>query len=915
MQFFDVYGKPAVLPLLSMLVFLSLITVSGSFAQTGSKTISGLVVDEKNQPLEFATVYVEALDRSFATDKNGRFKILLPNSLKEITLRITSVGRKTVHERILLKEALTRVRYTLKNNSLTLEDVKVSPLLVAGTHSNSSIVFDEEAIERTQAFSLMDVLNQLPGKASSAPTIDAPQTITLRGSLDNEYAMNNSLGIPIIVDGVRLSNDANMQSTSVSQWGMQGSILSGAHGTSSSDVPFQGMDLRDIPVENIERIEVIQGVASAEFGELTDGAIIVHTKAGRSPYHFTTNVNGASTNFSLSKGYALPGNLGAVNLGLNYARSNTDPRDKLKQYDRYGLDLKWSKTWKGGIRNTFSLHGDKKADNYFPDPDDGSLRSSFSKNHNIRISNRLNWDLKRRMARNMSLTLAFSKGRQHSYKQWLINQSPRPYTFKDTTGIYEGVILSGRYIAVEEILGKPLTGSAHLKLSTAWGKENFHHALSYGAQINYSNNGGKGIIADPNRPRWVGRNDQNLRPYAFEQIDPLINTGVYVMDNMKFPIWGKTTHANLGLRLDHQNRSTSLQPRISIRTELTKHWNTSLSFGIATKSPTLAHRSPAPSWIDIPLVVAFNSNDALYLVYSERFETENPDLKPSRSTQLEYGLGYKDAWGSIRLNAYYKANRGGFNSVKTFRTFHLPAYDYYVNADGKFEYEPNGSFTDFYDIGDYRILNVNSSDHMGIDLLWDVRELKAISTSIYGNTALIYSKENSYPDVVALTAPVELNGENIWHAVYPKRNQKGVWSMTSKISTTTHLPRLGFILMSTTDIFWLKHDVSTLRDPIQRPTEYIDSRQQWHPVTSDIAHLFPGRDVSLSDQSQPFVYASFNLSVAKEIKKRIRISITAYNVLNIRPEYRRTSASRPDEYVITTYNQPVSLTGGISFKF
>ncbi|RZL02625.1 MAG: Plug domain-containing protein, partial [Pedobacter sp.] len=190
-------------------------------------------------------------------------------------------------------------------------------------NSISSITFDEEAIERIQAFSLIDILNTLPGKQLVAPDINVAQTLTLRNTLGGTYGLNNSLGIPIIVDGIRLSNDANMQSRPATQWGI-GAVVPATNSGSATDVPFRGIDLREIPAESIEKIEVIQGVANAEYGELTDGAIIIERKAGRSPLQFTTNLNAGSYNYSLNKGFNLPRKLGGLTADLNYLSESAD---------------------------------------------------------------------------------------------------------------------------------------------------------------------------------------------------------------------------------------------------------------------------------------------------------------------------------------------------------------------------------------------------------------------------------------------------------------------------------------------------------------------------------------------------------------------------------------------------------------
>src|SRR5690606_22907967 len=155
----------------------------------------------------------------------------------------------------------------------------------------------------------------------------------------------------------------------------------------------------------------------------------------------------------------------ALNLGLNYAISNPDPRDKVKQYDRVNTSMMWSTQFHPHVKNTLSLDYSNRTDQVRMDPDDDTRQLSYSKNTSFRISNRFSWRSELPFARTINLTMSYSQQDQHSFKQWLLNQSPKGYAYKDTTGIYEGVVLSGRYIAEEEIIGKPITASANLNLS------------------------------------------------------------------------------------------------------------------------------------------------------------------------------------------------------------------------------------------------------------------------------------------------------------------------------------------------------------------------------------------------------------------------------------------------------------------
>ncbi|MCH5715183.1 TonB-dependent receptor [Niabella hibiscisoli] len=289
--------------------------------------IHGRVEDTQGKPLQFATAKL-SLDgaelASKTTNANGIFEFSSDFlGLDSITLEISHVNKAT--QTIVLKKAeyASVVKVVLANLSLTLNDVVVTGT-IKNQNSASSIVFDEEAIRQLQAFSLMDVLNTLPGRKTVAPDLQSPQTITLRTSSGGADAMNNSFGVAIFIDGIRISNETDMQSRGLSSRGLSGSYVFGLH-QSVLDVTYNGFDLRDIPMSNIASIEVIQGVGTARYGDFTNGAILITTKAGRTPYNANINFNGGSSSFSLTKGVELGGKFGALNISGGYTNSNDDP--------------------------------------------------------------------------------------------------------------------------------------------------------------------------------------------------------------------------------------------------------------------------------------------------------------------------------------------------------------------------------------------------------------------------------------------------------------------------------------------------------------------------------------------------------------------------------------------------------------
>ena len=78
---------------------------------------------------------------------------------------------------------------------------------------------------------------------------------------------------------------------------------------------LKGVDLRNIGVSNIESIEVVTGIPSVEYGDLSNGIVKINTRKGRSPFIVEMMVEPKTKQIAISKGFAL-GNLGGT-LNLN----------------------------------------------------------------------------------------------------------------------------------------------------------------------------------------------------------------------------------------------------------------------------------------------------------------------------------------------------------------------------------------------------------------------------------------------------------------------------------------------------------------------------------------------------------------------------------------------------------------------
>lgn len=883
--------------------------------------VKGWVTNQNLEPINMATVKVQNPALVLRTNEEGLFKFTLPQHYKEITLIFEVLGMATVTQKVSLP-LTSDLNIVLSNSSLTLEKVEIFYKNEA-SESNSSIVVNKEAIEQVQAFSLIDVLNTLPGKSTIAPDMHKVQNLTLRGysGMQNglsEFNSNNSMGIAVLVDGVQQFNDANLQTRSISKWGTVNGAVGQSDGSNVSNT-FSGLDLRDIPVENIEKIEIIQGVASAKYGELTDGAVIIERQAGKSPFVFTTNINGGSTNFTLNKGLRLNNRLGSVNLGMNYLNSNQDPRDKVKTYNRYAPSLMWTLPVGNFGKNTLNVEYQTRGDEVKQDPDDARLEKSFAKNRTFKISDRFKLSPSSSWLKELEFVASYQQGYQENYKQFYQNLNPQPMATKDTIGIYEGFWIPGTYMAEDWIIGKPITATANLNLVSLFETGIIAHRLGYGASYNFQNNGGKGVISDPERPRGSTRGSNSFdRPYNFTFTPDIHNMGIYVEDNMQAYLGNNLLTVIAGLRNDWQNGYSTLQPRLNMNYQLGKKVQLNYAYGIATKAPSLAYRYPFPTYIDIPLLSLYTglANQNLFLVYTDKILQDNSNLKPSKTIQQELGIRLTDKFFNLSIFGYYKQLLDGFTTQNTYNQYTLPTYDYEM-IPGGINYWETGDSMVYAAAGYNQVTNGLQSKTYGLELIMQTIKFKAINTSFnlsanysYG----VYTNKTNRVESVASAFGVGQE-ERAFYAVYNRQDYSTHFLM-SKVGSSTHIPKIGFIISINADIHWMNSTIRPSDDGL--PIAYIDQDYKYHKIDQFDAnhpiygHLKNSATANLNDKRE-HVYGYLNFSIAKEIKKNFRIAINAYNFLNLKYQETYNSASGTTTY--DDFINPVSVTAGITLKF
>lgn len=223
----------------------------------GQSITSGLVLEDvTNKPVIGAAIMFERGKNVLAiTDMNGRFQA---KDIQGKSIRISYTGFKP-----LVVKAQNNATYYLVADTNALAEVVVTAQESSGLAAAS--IIGKQAMEHLQPSSFSDLLELLPGGRSYDPMLNTPNSIRLREA--TPYGSTNygtsSLGTSFVVDGVPVSNNANKQ------------YMAGAWDAKVTNRTFtnQGIDMRTISTDDIEKVEVVRGIPSVEYGDLTSGLI------------------------------------------------------------------------------------------------------------------------------------------------------------------------------------------------------------------------------------------------------------------------------------------------------------------------------------------------------------------------------------------------------------------------------------------------------------------------------------------------------------------------------------------------------------------------------------------------------------------------------------------------------------------
>ena len=919
-------------------LLLSGITSFPLHAQSHEKgSISGKIheLDEKEKriPLGFATLYFPDYGIGTTSDENGRFSM---NNVPmgKARVQVMYVGKVTIDTLVNVNRDLT-LDFTLQNENFNLKEVTVTATQNRAGRSTASNI-SRQAMDHLQATSLNDLLSLMPGGISQNSALNSSQQINIRQIASNsshEEALN-ALGTAIIRDGAPISNNSNLSA-------MNPTVSGGASAMSGGASPSGGVDVRSISTENIESVEIIRGIPSVEYGDLTSGAVIVHTKAGREPLRVKAKANPNVYQISMGTGYELGKDKGALNVSADYAYNTNDPKATYQHYQRATGKVMYSNSFfHNQLRSNTSLDFMYGKDTRDRNPDDESTQTtSEGRDMGFNLNTNGTWNINKGWLQNIRYVLSGNYTNKQSFFETAYGSASAPYSMTTTDGAilsnfkgqhifdaegnqitnfgsedanHYAVFLPSSYIGHYEIDSREV--NAFAKLTATLFKQSGHvnNRILLGIDFKTDGNVGKGKTFDPTSPPLRNQTSKNssYRPRPYKDIPFIHQFGAFAEENFVWNIGEREWKIQAGIRFDHASVVGSvLSPRFNASFDLIPHTLTlSGGYGITSKMPTLLYLYPEKAYFEYVNInelanESIPENERLFMTTTKVYDTSNENLKVAKNHKAEIGLRLNIGKVSASVTAFQERLKNGYSLDYTFNSFNTFMYKEYTrNENGDLVLASNLPVLNSY----YTPTNNMNVKTQGIEFDVNVGRIDALRTSFQLNGAWMRTQswnngydfyDNSGTSASSRT-PVAIYEAG---AVKSYRQQ-----LATTLRATHNIPEIGFVVTLTTQAIWNQSNWKTFgNDTI--PVGYISldnevtmfpegkyiSTEQLKADGYDYMLQNPNHSHAIKETYTP--YFCFNLNVTKEISDMFRVSFFANNMFRSYP--RVESKRNPGTYI------------------
>ena len=617
--------------------------------------VEGTVVDaESGGPVIGAVVRLGEDYLWTTTGLDGEFVFADVQKGKYI-MEVSCLGYVTVAVEVDAGKDVSGLRIVLHENSLALDEVVVTAQK-AKEGLGTSHSLGRDALNHLQLSNMTDVAALLPGGKTVNPDLTAENSFSLReGGSDTG---NAAFGTAVEVDGVRLGNNAS--------FGEPG-----------------GVDTRSVAVENIESIEVITGVPSAEYGDLNSGMVKINTRKGRTPVNVTFSVNPRTYQVSASKGIDLQEDNGVLNVSAEWARAVKKLVSPYSSYSRSGITFAYSNTFAKVLRFEAGFTGNLGGMNSKDDPDAFTGEYEKARDNVFRGNTSLTWLLNRSWITNLKLDASVNfHDNLYRYHKFNTFASQQPAVHAEKEGYFLADQLPLTYFSDQITDSKELDIAASLKYS--WHKrwDEVKSNLKAGIQWKANGNVGQGeYYADPS----LAANGYRPRPYTDYPF--MHNLSVYAEEHLTLPVASTKLELTAGLRMENvfirnslYSRKTTFSPRFNAKWHLAEGFAIRGGWGITEKLPSYHILYPKQEYRDIRIFAFSYGDQASYVYYTQPYTVRyNPELRWQRNSNSEFGFDLSKGGFEVSLVGFYNLTRSPYNFLDVYDPY---SYDILQRPDG-----------------------------------------------------------------------------------------------------------------------------------------------------------------------------------------------------------------------------------------
>lgn len=848
-------------------------------AQTDASRITGQVFDEDRNPVENVSVLIRELSTGRSTGPAGRFDI--PVRPGTWTLEVSMLGYGVIVDTVIVdRGSQVHREYHLVPTYFEIGSITVyAPDDLLSRELDTRTVITSGEIQHTASTSLGNLLQLMPGVTTTNPTLSSPEQAVIRGG--------DALGTQIMVDGVPLSNNANLQ------------VGIGANTAN------RGLDLRQITAENIEEVTIIRGIPSAEYGDMTDGALIVRTRSRPEPVRLKVTYNPNITEFNASGGTRLGASPWVLNVNANVASARNDIRIADDGYTRFAGQLtlrRQSEDWELSQR----LYATRSHDERKEQPGYALRNAWYNRDLTVRYSGevRYNFSSSSRLRANWSVNHV----RQNSYQQQLISRDNMVVSRATQEGTNRGVLVFGSYLGRQWINGSVWNIYSDVNHRWQFQTGSIYHQLLSGVTFRSDFNRGDGIKFNPLYPPSLTNPTPRLRSYndlpAYnilslyleDHISGRIGIPFRLQAGVRYEVYRPT---GLNLRaltgdgsLIESNNGSFLNPRINLSLHLTRDTRLRLGYGETSKSPPMGMIFAQERYYDIVDTVSVvdpsdpRQNFALVSTYIR--EQASPNLKGYR--QKKYEVSFDQQIGDVGVSITGFMNR----SDNMFRTFSEPTV-FYQYSWPDWPDQETGVVRDTLLDRFPRYLNDGWHRSHGVEFSLRTRRIQSINTAFRMDAAYInnkrgtkegiqygarrfndefgrfvmpvYSTEERYDRNLLLNyrAEVQSRSLGLWLTVHV---QQQLFQIDGRAGLTDTLA-IGY--------FTPAQETIMIPEEERADERYVDLRRRYE-------------DFQLLDEVRPNRWL-LNVNVSKSLFRGSEVTFFVNNIFNHRPRYqlRRTA--------------------------